>query len=144
MSIFGKRIQPVPPADSHPPTYKMPVPFSIYKLFFVVGDILQQDSQFIPDEGCEDADKLEMYYDFLKRNSGNPEAYFRIVDAILGNESPDVVYKFLHYILRTMDEWASMEGIFENKDNLTDRQLLLYSNSVSDVRKFKEYIANTC
>jgi len=122
----------------------MSVPFSIYKLFFVVGDILQQDSQFVPDEGCEDADKLEMYYDFLKRNAGKPEPYFRIVDTILEHETPEVVYKFLHYILRTMDEWASMEGIFENKDNLTDRQLLLYSNSVSDVRKFKEYIANTC
>ena len=116
--------------------------FSIYKLFFVVGDILQQESRFVPDEGCEDADKLEMYYDFLKRNAGKPEPYFRIVDTILEHETPEVVYKFLHYILRTMDEWASMEGIFGNKDNLTDKQLLMYSNCCSDVRKFKEYIAS--
>jgi hypothetical protein len=121
---------------------KMPASFSIYKLFFVVGDILRDDDyQFVADEHSE---KMELYIDFLKRNARKPEpeSYFRIVDAILEHETPDVVYKFLYYVLRTMDEWATMESIFEEKENLTDRQLLMYSNCCSDVRKFKEYITN--
>jgi hypothetical protein len=121
----------------------MPASFSIYKLFFVVGDILRDDAyKFVAHEGCKHAEKLEMYIDFLKRNALKPEAYFRIVDTILEHETPDVVYKFLHYILQTMDEWATMESIFEEKENLTDRQLLIYSNCCSDVRKFKDYITN--
>ena len=123
--------------------HKMPLPFSMYKLFFVVGDMMrEQDFTFVPVSGCEHTENMELYFDFLKRNAGNPEPFFRIVDTILENENPDVVYKFLHHVLRSMDEWASMEGVFEDKENLTDKQLLVYSNCCRDVRKFKEYIAN--
>jgi hypothetical protein len=121
----------------------MPVPFSIYKLFFVVGDMLRDEGRvFVPDDGSEHNERLELFFDTLQRNAHKPETYFRIVDTILEHESPDIVYRFLHHILRSLDETTTLENVFEAKDDLSDAQLLVYSNCCRDVRKFKQYITS--